>query len=55
MTRQVIYVGQVPNDGTGDSLRLAGQKVNQNFEEVYTALDSFSYTLPAAKIGRAHV
>ena len=48
MTRQVIYVGQVPNDGTGDSLRLAGQKVNQNFEEVYTALDSFNYTLPAA-------
>jgi hypothetical protein len=48
MSRQVIYVGQVPNDGTGDSLRTAGQKVNQNFEEVYTALDSFSYTLPAA-------
>jgi hypothetical protein len=35
MTQQVINVGTVANDGTGDPLRTAFIKVNSNFAEVY--------------------
>jgi hypothetical protein len=31
---QTINVGSAPNDGTGDALRTAFQKVNSNFAEV---------------------
>jgi len=43
MPREVINIGVVANDGTGDSLRIAGQKINNNFEELYaeTAVDSY--------------
>ena len=43
MSRQVINIGIVANDGTGDSIRIAGQKINNNFEELYaeTAVDSY--------------
>lgn len=34
MALQTINVGNFANDGTGDDLRTAFQKVNQNFEEV---------------------
>jgi hypothetical protein len=36
MTQQIINVGSVPNDGTGDQLRSAGLKINANFTELYT-------------------
>lgn len=36
MAQQNINVGTNPNDGTGDSLRLALQKVNNNFNEIYS-------------------
>jgi len=42
MAIQIINVGQIPNDGTGDSLRSAGNKINDNFTELYTALGSTS-------------
>ena len=35
MTRQAINIGAAANDGTGDDLRTGGQKINENFEEVY--------------------
>ena len=43
MPRQVINIGIVANDGSGDSIRIAGQKINNNFEELYaeTAVDSY--------------
>ena len=43
MTRETINIGVVANDGTGDSIRIAGQKINNNFEELYaeTAVDSY--------------
>jgi hypothetical protein len=46
MARQNINVGTVANDGTGDTLRNAGQKINQNFAELYNVLggDSASIT-----------
>ncbi len=40
MTREAINIGIVANDGTGDSFRVAGQKINNNFAELYTAFDA---------------
>ena len=37
MAQQLIGVGTNANDGTGDTLRAAMQKINENFTEVYTA------------------
>jgi len=45
MTKQVIYTGQIANDGNGDTLRSGAQKINENFTELY---DSLSYSLPIA-------
>jgi hypothetical protein len=42
MTRQLVNTGILPNDGQGDSLRLAGSKINSNFNELYTALGNGS-------------
>jgi len=38
MAKQSIGLGSVADDGTGDTLRIAGDKVNDNFDEIYTAL-----------------
>ena len=38
MAKQTISTGGVANDGTGDTLRAAGQKINANFTEIYDAL-----------------
>jgi hypothetical protein len=35
MAKQVINIGTVANDGTGDPLRTAFDKVNDNFTELY--------------------
>ena len=35
MARQGINTGSAPNDGTGDNLRAAGGKINDNFTELY--------------------
>lgn len=35
MAQQTINIGSAPNDGTGDPLRNAFNKINQNFTEVY--------------------
>lgn len=35
MAQQVINIGAVANDGTGDPLRTAFTKCNQNFAEIY--------------------
>ena len=34
MTRQNISIGSAANDGTGDTLRQAGTKINANFVEI---------------------
>lgn len=36
MAQQTIDLGAAPNDGTGDDLRTAGDKINDNFTELYT-------------------
>lgn len=38
MAKKVINVGTTANDDTGDSLRVAGGKINDNFTELYNAL-----------------
>lgn len=35
MAKQEINIGINPNDGTGETLRSAGQKINDNFSELY--------------------
>lgn len=35
MAKQTLNVGSTANDGTGDSLRSAATKINENFTEVY--------------------
>jgi len=38
MAKQLINLGNALNDGTGDILRVGGQKINSNFTELYNAL-----------------
>ena len=45
MTRQNIGIGSLANDGTGDTLRIAGQKINANFVELYQRLGGDSDVL----------
>ena len=37
MAKQTIQLGTTPNDGTGDNLRVGGDKINDNFTELYDA------------------
>jgi hypothetical protein len=49
-TQQLILsTGSIANDGTGDTLRQGAIKINSNFTDLYTAVNSIpSYTLPTA-------
>jgi len=38
MSKQQVNVGVLPNDGQGDNLRAGATKINNNFNELYTAL-----------------
>ena len=46
MARQNINTGATANDGTGDSLRNAGNKINQNFQEIYQFLGESDQVSP---------
>jgi hypothetical protein len=35
MSQQLINLGSAPNDGTGDSIREGGEKINENLTELY--------------------
>lgn len=43
MAQQIINVGAVPNDNTGDPLRIAYQKCNNNFDELYESVEANGY------------
>ena len=45
MSRQNISIGTTANDGTGDTLRSAGSKINANFVEIYQHLANDSDAL----------
>ncbi len=38
MAKQSLGLGSAANDNTGDTLRAGGDKINDNFDEIYTAL-----------------
>jgi len=38
MSKQTVGIGSTADDGTGDSLRTGGDKINDNFTEIYTKL-----------------
>ena len=38
MAKQSLNIGASANDNTGDTLRVGGDKINDNFNEIYTAL-----------------
>lgn len=48
MGKQTINVGSAGNDGTGDDLRTAGNKINDNFDELYTDVRTLQVTSGAA-------
>lgn len=48
MAREVINVGSVPNDGTGDPIRTAYTKCNNNFGELYSR---YQDTVPGSSVG----
>jgi hypothetical protein len=38
MAKQLVDIGTVPNDGTGDPLRVAMDKINDNVNEIYNSI-----------------
>ena len=44
MARQTLNRGTTANDGTGDTLRVAAQKINENFQELYLTIGGDSAT-----------
>ena len=38
MAKQGLNIGTTSNDNTGDTLRVGGDKINDNFNEIYSAL-----------------
>ena len=48
MTQQTINIGTVANDGTGDPLRDAFDKTNDNFTELYAAVASGIFEMEIA-------
>lgn len=53
MAKQTIGIGTTANDGTGDTLRVAFDKINDNFDELYTDdagdVGSITATAPIAR------
>lgn len=55
MTRQVLNRGTIANDGTGDTLRTASLKIEQNFQELYDKLGDGSALMPLIDFDSAAV
>ena len=56
MAKQSINLGSSANDGTGTTLRAGGDIVNDNFDELYTAIGTGSnlqITVSGASNGQA--
>ena len=45
MAKQTVGIGSSANDGTGDTLRVGADKINDNFNEIYAALGNSSSVL----------
>ena len=53
MALQVINVGSSPNDGTGDAIRTAYIKCNDNFAELYSRVQTTPPTSSTGSVGDA--
>lgn len=42
MAQQIINVGDLPNDGTGDPIRIAFTKVNENFSNLFAVTSTIT-------------
>ena len=51
MAQQTLNRGTSANDGTGDTLRVAAQKINENFTELYTTVGGDSSTVTLTQLG----
>ena len=51
MTQQIINIGSIPNDGTGDPARTAFTKVNSNFTELYAANTTLTSSSGSSLVG----
>ena len=47
MAKQIVNIGTSPNDKTGDPLRTAFSKINDNFTELYPIPEDVTYTVAA--------
>ena len=45
MAKQTVGIGSSANDGSGDTLRVGADKINDNFDEIYAALGNSSNVL----------
>ena len=52
MAMQIISIGAVPSDGTGDPIRVSFDKTNKNFTEVYSTLATLTLSAPASSVGK---
>jgi hypothetical protein len=61
MPQQIINIGALPNDGNGDPLRVAFDKINTNFGELYLAAGAqgpegaIQFRAPATLVGVAYL
>ena len=44
MAKQLVGIGTTINDGTGDSLRVGADKINDNFNEIYNVVGNGTTT-----------
>lgn len=49
MAKQILTLGSAVDDGQGDYLRLGGQKINSNFNDVYSELGDDTNLFPAGQ------
>ena len=55
MAKQLVNLGSVANDGTGDPLRTSFDKTNDNFNEIYTTFgDGTTLGIGTASVGNAN-
>jgi hypothetical protein len=55
MAKQIVNIGTTANDNTGDSLRVAGGKINDNFDELYAQTGWISYEDTTHTVGSPQV
>jgi hypothetical protein len=54
MAKQTINIGLSPNDGSGDPLRIAFNKCNDNFNELYTIIAALQAPQPFEEVVRSN-